>query len=252
MKFNRDLFFTHNFDDVLVNKLGYGLIRISKNASTSVANTYGFEIPENQDNRCLRTVICVLRDPVDRFISSIPETLLRAKYNRITGDLQFCNNILNELMRLQISDPEKVIDGMLDIITQFGFFDAHHAPQALFVERSKIAKNKLVFFNICRLAELEQFMGAGKLVRDNARSSVAVSEKVDALRLLFRSYSYFGADGRLTPPARIISKYSSIKVGYDKSFSYFYRDLRNALTHDQVIRIRKMYSDDYEILGDFL
>lgn len=109
------------------------LVRVFKAGSTNFSTTFGLKkwVPFS-DARDLN-IYCCLRDPFDRFISSVPETLSR--YGSILSkkdvkvDIRICEALDALLPSAATLSAEKFINAYLDLIDHFGFFDAHHEPQ---------------------------------------------------------------------------------------------------------------------------
>ena len=109
----------------------FGYLRISKNRSSAFSDTFGLDKMQNIDAAIHDQIFCTLRDPKSRLLSSIFETLLRYRYDNV--------NILNEIViNKQIfyslkNINEEFIVSYLNLINEFSFFDAHHAPQYYFL-----------------------------------------------------------------------------------------------------------------------
>lgn len=129
----------------------FGLIRISKCASTSLINYRPWKlssIPVEFDlfaSQSLPLYACI-RHPAERFISSISETLLRftllTNRNRHCGGAIYVpSDVYLDISRLihQHSssstrlDASKFILDYIELINNHGFFDAHHTPQSAFI-----------------------------------------------------------------------------------------------------------------------
>lgn len=109
-----------------------GLIRILKNASTELTTAFGCTewMPVEEFTG---TPVCFLRDPVDRLLSAIPETLLRIReplpFRRHTHSVVYANaDIYLSLQRAARQSMDSLVDTYCDVL-RHGFFDAHHAPQ---------------------------------------------------------------------------------------------------------------------------
>ncbi len=111
------------------------LLRISKNASTELMNRLDcrdwVQFAEND-----APIVLFLRDPVRRFVSSVPETLLRVQHPAIEDPLTLDRVVISEdvyaaLEAVMDGPIEPLIDRFLDLIEEAPF-DAHHEPQLSF------------------------------------------------------------------------------------------------------------------------
>ncbi len=112
------------------------LLRISKNASTESKNRLecadwvafdAFEGP----------VVAFLREPVSRFLSSVPETALRMTHFAIAEDWRgdrvvVPEDIFGELLGVAQEPIGTVMEKFIELV-EYGFFDAHHEPQYAFM-----------------------------------------------------------------------------------------------------------------------
>jgi len=128
---------THPHNHVIARKdRKLGLLRISKNASTESKVRLdchdwvpfsAFDGPS----------VAFLREPVSRFFSSVPETMLRmtqfvlAEPDRLDR-VEVPVDVYDELLGAADASIEAVIDLMLEL-TEYAFFDAHHEPQFAFM-----------------------------------------------------------------------------------------------------------------------
>lgn len=113
-----------------------GLVRISKNASS--------ELVDRLD--CTRLVpfsshdgpaVAFFRDPLRRFLSSVPETMLRVTYAEIADpwnhDRVICpEDVYHELCAIAGRDIPALLEGFVTLV-EYAFFDAHHEPQLSFL-----------------------------------------------------------------------------------------------------------------------
>ncbi|WP_086606505.1 hypothetical protein [Erythrobacter donghaensis] len=131
---------THPHGYVLARKdRALGLLRISKNASTESKNRLecadwlAFDDYQGP-------VVAFLREPVSRFLSSVPETALRMTHFAITEEWRqdrvvIEEDIHHELMRLAQAPIATVMEAFVELVA-YDFFDAHHEPQhAFFTDR---------------------------------------------------------------------------------------------------------------------
>ncbi len=116
-----------------------GLIRISKNASTESKVRLGCE-DWVSFTRYDGPVVAFLREPVSRFLSSVPETILRMTDFATAQDWRKDRVVIpddthGELLDIARERVGVVLERFVDLI-EYAFFDAHHEPQhAFFVDR---------------------------------------------------------------------------------------------------------------------
>lgn len=136
----------HHFHWVTPSKLrDFGILKISKSASTSLGTFTPFNLDNNHrvhlNDFQGEDVFACIRSPVQRFISSIPETLRRystrhqskPRYKSavfVSSDVAYR---LDQLVRIE--DTSRLLADYLEIVEE-GFFDAHHQPQIDFFTRS--------------------------------------------------------------------------------------------------------------------
>ena len=125
-----------------------GFVRISKCGSSTFSNRHNlyfwkpFKFSKNID-----ILLCCLRDPLKRFISSIPETLSRVYTSENIAtkfswtDVEVNMEIYEFLSKNNSSNPLQIIDTFIEAINNFGFFDAHHEPMSnFFLDKKKILR----------------------------------------------------------------------------------------------------------------
>ena len=117
-----------------------GLIRISKNASTESKVRLGCEDWIAFENYA-GPVVAFLREPVARFLSSVPETILRMTDFATAQEWRkdrvvIPDDIHTELLKAAQEPVEGVLARFVEMV-EYAFFDAHHEPQhAFFVDRA--------------------------------------------------------------------------------------------------------------------
>jgi hypothetical protein len=113
-----------------------GLIRISKNASTEskvrleCRDWIAFAAFDGP-------TVAFLREPVSRFVSGVPETMLRMTHwvaaESWRGDrVEVPEDVYAELAGLAREPISAVVTRFLDLV-EYAFFDAHHEPQHAFL-----------------------------------------------------------------------------------------------------------------------
>lgn len=119
-----------------------GLVRISKNASTESKVrllceewiAFGaFPGPS----------VAFIREPVSRFLSSIPETVLRMTEPQLAevdrkDRVEVPEDVYRELLGNAASPIEQLAQLFLELV-EYGFFDAHHEPQVSFLADRNMA-----------------------------------------------------------------------------------------------------------------
>lgn len=117
------------------------LLRISKNASTESKNRLeciDWTAFDDFDG----PVVAFLREPVSRFLSSVPETALRMTHFAVAEDWRadrvvIPEDIFGELLAVAEAPIEQVIEAFIEL-AEFSFFDAHHEPQYAFLVDRKM------------------------------------------------------------------------------------------------------------------
>lgn len=119
----------------------FGFVRISKNASTTISSIPEFKLKRWTSIKGFKGNIYVaLRDPIDRFFSSIPETLIRFRHpaicekeNQMKQDVNISYDVYDFFLHVEIEKLDKFIIKYIELIESFGFFDSHHEPQIYFL-----------------------------------------------------------------------------------------------------------------------
>lgn len=112
-----------------------GLLRISKNASTESKNRLACEDWLAFDDY-KGPVVAFLREPVSRFLSSVPETALRMTHFAIAEEWRLDRVVIeedihHELLSIAQAPIGTVIEAFVELVA-YDFFDAHHEPQHAF------------------------------------------------------------------------------------------------------------------------
>ncbi len=125
----------------------FAFVCISKNASTSLVsssslglNHYNY-LPIAEYSASSKVFACI-SNPVDRFLSSIPETMSRYMRRHETSKFMRSSVLVNEdigceldLLCDLVGKPSQFLSGYIDLVRQC-FFDAHHQPQVSFLSGS--------------------------------------------------------------------------------------------------------------------
>ena len=119
-----------------------GLVRISKNASTESKVRLDCEDWIEFDTFD-GPIVAFVREPYARFVSSVPESVLRITELQIAeqdrGDrVVIPQDIYQELAHAASASIEQFAESFLEA-TEYAFFDAHHEPQANFLADRQMA-----------------------------------------------------------------------------------------------------------------
>lgn len=128
---------THNHGNFYCDQDNYiAFIRISKSGSTSLHKVLKLThwVPFTNKPNLLIPPICFIRNPYERFLSSIFETLRRASATEESypGKVTVSSRIYNNILSCNITSPEIFLTDFMNIIDNYGYFDAHHEPQTNF------------------------------------------------------------------------------------------------------------------------
>lgn len=120
----------------------FGFVRISKCGSNTMKNHFAlFDWVPFYEEADFPRMLCCLRDPYDRFLSSIPETLKRMRLplsidtisSGFEGDVVVCPEFYRGVGALDFSESVSFVSDFLSLIEKLGFVDAHHEPQVNFL-----------------------------------------------------------------------------------------------------------------------
>lgn len=180
------------------------LVRISKNASTETKRRLGCSAWHSFDE-FTGPVVAFLREPVARFLSSIPETALRmtdfvnAESNRLDR-VEIPGDTFAELLASANRPIADVVNLWLELV-DYGFFDAHHEPQTAFLMDRWM--NLAIDPRLYLVEDIETAMqqieartgvralgGANRGNRGGAKPIAARSASVDLMRRITRSGVY--------------------------------------------------------------
>ena len=127
---------THPYGTVWTNaEESFGYLRISKNGSTTFSDTFNLNHTKTLSS-FENVTYCTFRNPLDRFASSIFETLKRVSYlkrNISYGtDVIIEKTLFNKLFKIEFNNLLDFVKTFILLIETEGFFDAHHEPQHYF------------------------------------------------------------------------------------------------------------------------
>lgn len=111
-----------------------GFVRISKCGSSTFCRSLDLEDWVPFDDADMEDLYCCLRDPFQRFLSSIPETLSRVTTEGVPGkgNVPVNAEIYEAICSVNTVVPTKMVHQFIDIIGAHGWFDAHHEPMTHF------------------------------------------------------------------------------------------------------------------------
>lgn len=244
-----------------------GLLRVPKCASTSITQRLGLVKWVSVADFRPKPVLLAYRDPLERFLSSIPETLLRSGAHKSdrSGDVQIPLELYEELHQIDVGSPVHLVSEMLSLIERNGFFDPHHEPQVNFIfdEDGEPFAN-YIMFNVIHTNEVLNFAekkwGVGQVSRRNrnmrARAgvlglvtsrSIFVAGLAERLR---RSHGIIYYDSH-HPVSRITGNSGSVpfRMVEAQIGSYYRSCLRGIDLDDEVEeRIQGLYRSDFELI----
>lgn len=209
----------------------FAFIRVPKVASTLITSRYRLDTPVSIDQlACEIQVFGMIRDPVARFLSSIPETLFRvtSPQSRTGGNVAVTDEIFERLRGVGMNIG-KCAEGFLELIEEYGFFDGHHQPQSHFF--SSKTKRHAVLYSV-----------------ENIDSLMATLDKLTTVRNLNRFFS--ANDGSKTK--RPWSELSSLReipnsrrlLGRRERPGFYSELLR--CTNKDLIQSNRIFRDLYE------
>lgn len=222
---------------ILHTKKRFGVIPIPKTASTTLrkfASPGSWALLKEQSPSDV-VLYAAVRHPVDRFLSSIPETILRATPDprQYSGDVLVSESIYSSICGLDATTGESLVSTFSEVLLKKGLFDPHHFPTAWFLPESLVDEEYSVFTFPLRhlsqaLRELGHQWGLNPSLRVpqlNRRSaggtksthpvSGFIREGVAAVRAFFRPEDarMYGEGHPLNVNAKISSRPTSYSVG---------------------------------------
>jgi hypothetical protein len=258
-----------------------GLLRIPKNASSTLTShpSFAFRKEFTPFAEFQGRVVAAVRDPEQRFLSSIPETIKRYRMidrdrslNR-AGDVVVSREVHEWLSGLDLSKPLSVIEAFLEQLSS-GFFDAHHQPQSHFLaDESANALTSADLFDVkdidAVLRALERDFGlpvTAQTPRANARERgqprLDARSRLGLLKRRLQGVEPWRPEAWVAPhmdPAHPLSRYArSIQREFD-CYGYqwvgyclgnFYSSLRTAhadASPSLKERVRTIYANDIAI-----
>jgi len=262
---------THPYGNLITQRdERFGFIRISKNASSSVASVSGFKFSKwKKITEFKGRKYAAIRNPIVRFASSIPETLLRINSidpvnGNMPDDVVVPYDLLEDIYSLPADSVEKFVDSYIGMV-KHKFFDAHHEPQVMFVtNRNGEYYNDLSFFSVDNLDgslnEIARREGVNvkKLGKNNVRAGGVKKNRLirsayhSALRII-KKQPQRSFDIR-NPLVRL---YKNEGVGAPQAAIMLRRHVEEYLAGSEIIKdLVEMYAEDVELYNkvknDFL
>lgn len=259
---------THPFGYLSSNKEAtLGLIRVSKCGSTTFSTRHHLDlwIPFSQAHT-VNNLLCFIRHPLRRLVSSIPETLKRIsdcseKFPSKKLDVPVSHEIYQYLSEYNYETPIDFFEIICNAILRYGFFDAHHAPIFSFLRPENVIKtiNPHIFDlsemnHVSHLLKRKGVKTASLNKNFNDRSNqvssknwTVVSPKLEKIRDKIKSRLEIMRYKQSHPMHKLMNIYNIESPS--KSLVYLYNDLKHdALATERIYaRVNHLYHRD-EIL----
>lgn len=259
----------------------FSFVRISKNASTSLVEDkrlglrhYGYERIDAypSDFSCYACI----RDPIDRFVSSIPETLSRYMRRHQTTKFMRSAVLVNDDIACELDGmyhfldrPSLFLEMYIELVESV-FFDAHHQPQLAFLTRadSHFVRDYNLFAleyidpAICAICSMYRLAESPSgFERKNSRHPTPQSSDdaharvnfVQAARLTKqRLVRALAARGFYHSSYFELAENLYTKKGFDSRF--FYREIKSSLSACEplLFKLRSIYEGDLEMYNKVL
>jgi len=273
-RFRTDI--NHHFHYVVPSSVrDFAFLRISKSASSSIVSYPPFKL-----NQCKKihaslyphAIFCCIRNPIDRFISSIPETLLRYTVRHLSSRTWSSAVYVSEDVSARldaltgINDPSAFLYEFIELVRE-GPFDAHHQPQVDFITTPNLELIRPMSFfaldkvndavkTICMNYNLENIPVAHKNVKvsnnHNAtsnRTRLTSRLKIKAASSLYRAFNKFGFCHRnFSEP--VVNKWSMQR----NEVISIAREIKALVYNDHSLRseIEHMYSHDIVLYNSLI
>lgn len=259
---------THPFGKLLTQQnKKFGYLPISKNGSSSFKL-----VPQFQLNKWIgikefqnRPIYCAFRNPIDRFFSSVPETLKRFRIagdtRKLGKDLLISYDVFEELTKLSNKTPQHFIYGLLEIV-EWSFFDAHHEPQATFVldSNGKAYSDNVDVFLLDRMSETIRTVAVRHNIslssyNDKANSRLGIKQTLTKTKDFITRKIALKEVGPIDKSAHqsiVLLINTNININRESEAAMIYKSILPFKT-DRVIveRLRKLYALDnhmFEVL----
>lgn len=240
-------------------------IRISKNASSSFVKSFSLGNWTHVSDLTEQKIYCALRDPMARFMSSIVETMMRARLHqdsRYFGDIVIDPAIYLEMQRLLNEERfAAFLDYVIQVIDLNGPFDAHHERQVRFLEDFAPRLSDIAFFDVVHAdgvihALLERYPGV-KVDANRLRDGKRMVMQARGIRTAGRKLQTFVTERFLTDqpsprhlimpqrPGRRQPRFRSAE--FNDRIVAFGDAVRSAVTSETRARIAALYAEDHDI-----
>lgn len=127
----------HDYSIYAVNELNnFGFLTIPKSGSTNFKTYFNLNKFEAFENRNHDKIYAALRNPYERFLSGILESLKRSYYleKPMCGrDIPVSKEIYNQILNFKIDKPLFFLNQFTDFLKSYGYYDPHLEPQYYFL-----------------------------------------------------------------------------------------------------------------------
>jgi hypothetical protein len=236
-------------------------IRIPKNASSSFVASFELKDWTHVSALEQQQIYCALRDPVERFLSSVVETTMRARLfqdSRYFGDIVIDPAIYFDMQRLlRVEAFPEFLTYMIDVIEHTGPLDAHHERQVRFLEDFECRLNEIAFFDVAQadtvISDLLKQHGGNKVDANRLRDEKRTITYGSRLKTLKQAIKHALFAKSLSPrhlilpscPGEDPPRFRS--EAFNKAIVAFSRSIHAAATEEIRHRIAALYEQDSEI-----
>lgn len=248
---------THHFGYMLTpESKSFGVINISKNASSNLRADPRISLSCQARIASFKgPIFCLLRDPIKRFLSSIPETIYRVRIGSdkniypLSRSTSISYDIANQLEFLDVGNIDLFIHSYIDIINQYGFFDAHHEPQTYFLtNKNGDALSNIICFDINQYDHFISYLFNKNLISshtplitrknlgDKGDDLILRMKKIIKAKLLGLDVEYVSSDSNLIKSLNDVGSRSKL-----------YSQLKSGINDYHIIRIKSLYEDDLRL-----
>ena len=242
----------------------FGFVRISKNGSTSISHVPEFQLKKWSPIQGFQGgVYAALRDPVDRFLSSIPETLMRyrhpngsGKVNKKNQDISISYDVYDFFNYVKIDKIDHFLLQYIELIESYGYFDAHHEPQVDFITNLNGALYHDIFlFDIAHsehalktIARVEGLNENIKVERANSGSN-NLMRRYNPKTVLFKIWKAKKNDNDYS--YNPMYRWSSINnIPFSHARVEFYKKIKELRLNQYICsRIEGLYEDDMSLFN---
>lgn len=260
---------------VINRDLKLGVVRVPKCASSTAVAVLSadFETPIEYALRSQVRLIAAIRNPERRFLSSIPESLIRstANFDTYSGDILVSEQNYRRIIELDGTSVERLGFSVMESIDSNGFFELHHLPMQYFLFKEDGSPR--ADFNLYLAERSHEFFGQfldGRLLdasilekKMNSRVSppsfrqfvpAQIKRPIAKFRGLFSKsfYRYFPAQHPVLQLLESDSPVTSFDVGNLLKRIYSELELNDKFMRELKRFVRKTYPFDVEIYESFV